>query len=124
MEVMVTLQRSAPNCCFVEENTINITPSSLAYKASTYLQSLLDQGAIVPDPNVGLDEIYAKYAVHPPPNPSEISEKATDDQERLLFRREAIPRIVNFFDLPSSATSDLYRAVDQTAVRLKKKENP
>lgn len=68
--------------------------------------------------------IVGKTGDTPPPNPSENSEKATDDQERLLFRREAIPRIVNFFDLPSSATSDLYRAVDQTAVRLKKKENP
>ncbi|KAJ3490428.1 hypothetical protein NLI96_g1439 [Meripilus lineatus] len=37
----------------------------LAYKASSYLQEFLKRGAIVPQPNSGLDEIYHEFAPMP-----------------------------------------------------------
>lgn len=49
------------------------------------------------------------------------SNTRTDDNnapEELILDREAVPHIVSYFDLPDSAQSDLYRALDQTSNRL------
>lgn len=37
----------------------------IAYKASDYLEKLISQGSVMPEPNADLDAIYAQYA--PPP---------------------------------------------------------
>ncbi|TDL22116.1 hypothetical protein BD410DRAFT_815051 [Rickenella mellea] len=106
-----------------------------AYKASGYLESLLDQGAIVPEANVGLDDIYAEFPPSPTGHPLDVAESTkssgidlhhpeqSTERERLLFGRDAVPRIVEYFELPPGAMSDMYRALDQTAVRLAKQKS-
>ncbi|KLO09062.1 hypothetical protein SCHPADRAFT_834439 [Schizopora paradoxa] len=103
-----------------------------AYKASSYLESLLKQGAIIPEANTGLDKIYENSRKRltkasstpdsPKSNCPDDSQTTPSDQnnvpEELILDREAVPHIVSFFDLPSSAESDLYRALDQTSNRL------
>ncbi|KAF9221605.1 hypothetical protein BS17DRAFT_844166 [Gyrodon lividus] len=100
-----------------------------AYRSSQYLSSLLDHGLIVPDPSPELDKLYAST--------SENNAAATDrttgtaftsgaspssgDSHRLpqhpLLTREAIPQILELFNLPESAAADMYRAVEQARGR-------
>jgi len=94
-----------------------------AFKASEYLESLAKEGAITPEPSVGLDKIYETYGPdsEPPKDPSPTTGPEDEkEQERLILSREAVPKIVNLFDLPSTAAADMQRAIDQTSVRLKK----
>ena len=83
-----------------------------AYKASSYLEGLILRGAIEPQPSVRLDRIYEQYGPDAPGD-----EKKANSP---LLRREAVPKIVSLFELPSTAEADLYRALDQTANRLKR----
>lgn len=132
-----------------------------AYKASSYLESLLQKGVIVPEANVGLDKIYetcrqrlsqgrpsnsaaspnskrqfafsrtaAVYSDpmsssatnNPPDNHNDDNAVTVGDEsnltEELILDREAVPNIVSYFDLPSRAESDLYRALNQTSKKL------
>jgi len=115
-----------------------------AYKASSYLDSLLQKGVIVPEANVGLDKIYencrqrlsqgrpsnsttspnSQATNNPPDNHNDKYAVTVSDEsnvtEELILDREAVPDIVSYFDLPSSAESDLYRALNQTSKRLSK----
>jgi hypothetical protein len=92
---------------------------STAYRASQYLESLLDSGAIVPQASQQLDKIYddfalpAKRSVSSSPSTSLVN-KST--QEPLLTR-DAVPVIVARLKLKESA--DMYRAVEQARVRIK-----
>ncbi|KAF8262284.1 mitochondrial K+-H+ exchange-related-domain-containing protein [Lactarius quietus] len=94
-----------------------------AYKASDYLHSLLQRGAIVPHSSTDLDDIYVTHA---PTDKSrntkksgvgeeEVSEK---EERKVLLRREAVPRILELFGLPESAASNIYRAIEQASHRL------
>lgn len=90
-----------------------------AYKASDYLQSLLQRGAIVPRSDPDLDAIYASHA------PSNALHNATksdgkDEGREVLLRRDAVPQILQLYGLPESAGSDIYRAVEQADARLRK----
>ncbi|TFY70974.1 hypothetical protein EVG20_g2039 [Dentipellis fragilis] len=98
-----------------------------AYKASEYLQSLLDNGAIVPKSSSDLDDIYVK---HTPRFESDASEshdtkeesaeaKSMEVDEKILLRRDAVPPILKMFGLPETAAADIYRAIEQADVRLK-----
>jgi len=116
-----------------------------AFKASSYLELLLKQGAIVPEVNFGLDKIYencgrrlsqatsssasttpnstnSTTTSNPPENHNvtNTSSAEANATEELILDREAVPDIVSYFDLPKSAESDLYRALDQTSNRLSK----
>ena len=84
-----------------------------AYKASAYVEGLMSRGAIEPQADTNLDHIYERYGPDAP-HPQE-SESSTP-----LLRREAVSKIVSLYELPSTAEADLYRALDQTATRLKK----
>jgi hypothetical protein len=100
-----------------------------AYKASDYLRSLLQQGAIVPLLDANLDGIYASHA---PPDTvsnhdatSTVSESGKDEQRRteekkVLLGRDAVPHILELYGLPESAASDIYRAVEQASARLRR----
>lgn len=86
----------------------------VAYKASEYLESLVERGAILPEPSIALDGIYTA-------NPPKYTHTTDDlaDKERVLLSKDAIPKIVDTFELPPSAAADLLRALDQTHTRLK-----
>jgi len=92
-----------------------------AYKASDYLQSLLQRGAIDPRSDPDLDGIYASHA------PSDTLHDATksdagdgkDKEQKVLLRRDAVPQILQLYGLPESAGSDIYRAVEQANARLR-----
>lgn len=109
-----------------------------AYKASSYLEQLLDKGAIVPQDSAELNDIYTRYA--PPPPSDEPTSKQTEDidsdasstpapdpskaqHEHLLLTRDAVTPITEVFDPRphSSLAADLYRALQQAALRL---QNP
>ncbi|KAI0004539.1 mitochondrial K+-H+ exchange-related-domain-containing protein [Russula compacta] len=98
-----------------------------AYKASDYLRSLLQRGAIVPHPDANLDGIYAKFA---PPNTLQdaaksVSEAGKDEEgkteeKRVLLGRDAVPQILELYSLPESAASNINRAIEQASARLRK----
>lgn len=54
-----------------------------------------------------------------PPENHNVTNTSSAEEE-LILDREAVPDIVSYFDLPKSAESDLYRALDQTSNRLSK----
>ncbi|EIN13022.1 hypothetical protein PUNSTDRAFT_98047 [Punctularia strigosozonata HHB-11173 SS5] len=102
-----------------------------AYKASEYLQSLIEEGVISPEPNPELESIYAS---HQPLRDADSDASSTPDQvapqhrdaptqsntasEGLLLTREAIPSVLQLFDLPPTSAADIYRAMEQAKVRL------
>lgn len=86
----------------------------LAYKASSYLDELIKLGLVDSEANADLDRIYEEHA---PFNGLSLDKNSESDKP-VLLNREAVPRIVTLFDLPSSAEADLLRALDQTELRL------
>ncbi|EJC97923.1 uncharacterized protein FOMMEDRAFT_97733 [Fomitiporia mediterranea MF3/22] len=103
-----------------------------AFKASSYLEALMDKGAIRAEPNIALDKVYETYKPDPPPTTKSLSPESSTDStttarenedenaERIVLGKEAVPKIVSLFDLPPSAAADLYRALEQTESRLEK----
>lgn len=110
-----------------------------AYRASQYLQSLLDRGVIVPEASPALDLVYKDYApessspekISPENgnshlNPSSNSNPSTNPDPKpppsahhtLLLTHDAVPAIISFFGLKPSALADLQRAVEQARVRV------
>jgi hypothetical protein len=102
-------------------------PLLAAYKASDYLRSLLQRGAIVPHLDAGLDGIYTRHA------PSDTildatksvseggkSEERKTEEKKVLLGRDAVPDILELYGLPESAASDINRAVEQAGARLRK----
>ncbi|KAF8157854.1 mitochondrial K+-H+ exchange-related-domain-containing protein [Crassisporium funariophilum] len=104
-----------------------------AYRASQYLQSLLEHGIIVPEASDSLDEVYKLH----PYSQSSLStstsmpldtvnsrmHKSTfqpdqEPQHEVLLGRNAVPAILSTFELDSTAGADLYRAVEQARVRV------
>ncbi|KAH9002559.1 mitochondrial K+-H+ exchange-related-domain-containing protein [Lactarius hatsudake] len=96
-----------------------------AYKASDYLHSLLQRGAIVPHSSTDLDDIYLTHAPSDKLR-NEIKSgvggkeehESKKEEKKVLLRREAVPRILELFGLPVSAASDIYRAIEQASHRL------
>ncbi|KAH9969574.1 mitochondrial K+-H+ exchange-related-domain-containing protein [Russula dissimulans] len=98
-----------------------------AYKASDYLQSLLQRGAIVPHHDANLDGIYAKHAHSNASRDETVSvsgtkkdEEGRAEEKKVLLRRDAVPHVLELYGLPESAASDIYRAVGQASARLSK----
>lgn len=86
-----------------------------AYKASSYLGDLIKYDLIDSRASNDLDRMYGNLS------PFSITEGglAGSAQPRLLSA-EAIPHIISLFDLPSSAERDIFRALEQTKLRLSK----
>ncbi|KIP09703.1 hypothetical protein PHLGIDRAFT_67051 [Phlebiopsis gigantea 11061_1 CR5-6] len=118
-----------------------------AYRASTYLEQLLAKGAIVPEESKELNQIYLQYAntsTSPTPASTETKSQHLDSDaststtanqtpqdskgpavhRRLLLTRDAVPELTTTLDLPpdSAFASDVYRALEQAALRLQKAE--
>jgi len=98
-----------------------------AYKASDYLRSLLQRGTIVPHLDANLDNIYAKHAPSNTLHDATKSgpevgkdEEGRNEENKVLLRRDAVPQILELYGLPESATSDIYRAIEQASSRLRK----
>jgi len=92
-----------------------------AYRATQYLQDLLDNGAIVPEGSEALDAILKEFSQSEPPSSTEEPLKSTSTNngtQELVLRREAVPPIVNLFGLKKSADADLYRAIEQARLRI------
>jgi hypothetical protein len=101
-----------------------------AYKASDYLEKLLESGAIAPKAHEPLDEIYTKYTPKRIASASSSSETEplldtkespsqapeTSEEEQLLTK-DAVKPIIQLFDLPDSAEGDMNRALDQARKR-------
>ena len=104
----------------------------VAYKASQYLTSLLENDIIVPEESQLLDIVYNQYAPHSPFEFKVDAEKSKDDQNfelkfsrgepqhDLLLSREAVPNIARIFSFEPSAEADLYRAIEQAQLRVAK----
>ncbi|KAF7422653.1 hypothetical protein PC9H_010809 [Pleurotus ostreatus] len=83
-----------------------------AYRASQYVQALLESGSIIPEPSKELDRLYERYRVkenaqssHPTPS------------HPLLISRDAVPPIIETFGLEVDDSADIYRAIQQAEVR-------
>jgi len=98
-----------------------------AYKASQYLDTLLEHNVIVPEESQPLDSAYTQHAPRSDSNPgSETMEKSiggpkNGSQHVLLLTRDAVPAITRLFSLKSTAEADLYRAVEQARLRVESK---
>ncbi|RDB18948.1 Uncharacterized protein C23H3.12c [Hypsizygus marmoreus] len=93
-----------------------------AYRASQYLQSLLDAGIIIPEPSPLLDVVYKDYAPTEKPPSSSAESQTTPIPPRhheLLLTRDAVPAILSVFGLKPSAGADLLRAVEQARARVR-----
>ena len=108
---------------------LGVRPSyrNAAYKASDYLRSLLQRGTIVPHLDANLDSIYAKHAPSNTLHDTTKSgpeagkdEEGKNEEKKVLLRRDAVPQILELYGLPESATSDIYRAIEQATSRLRK----
>lgn len=86
-----------------------------AYRATQYLEKLIDKGVIVPEPSEALDELYLAHA--PSKAPSKPESKSESKSSDLLLTREAIPTILSQFGLSGSTTADIYRAIEQARQR-------
>ncbi|KAG9227494.1 hypothetical protein CCMSSC00406_0000860 [Pleurotus cornucopiae] len=84
----------------------------IPYRASQYVQALLESGSIIPEPSKELDRLYERYRVkenaqssHPTPS------------HPLLISRDAVPPIIETFGLEVDDSADIYRAIQQAEVR-------
>ncbi|KAF9646219.1 hypothetical protein BDM02DRAFT_3100221 [Thelephora ganbajun] len=96
-----------------------------AYKASQYLQDLLTRGAISPQSDPQLDQIYSSSSVSTTSNPQEAAtpethEPESSDANAMLLSTGDVPRIQHTFKLPKPFATDLYRALAQTSSRIEK----
>lgn len=99
-----------------------------AYRASQYLQTLLDANVIVPRASEALDTVYKDFSPNPPAAESHVEGKSAKPESipgysasaphGLLLTRDAVPAILDIFGLDSSAGADLLRAVEQARVRV------
>ena len=130
-------------CCFSETCTFRYNLNTLlllAYRASEYLETLIDEGAIVPKASEELDKLYAEYdplksntstsessapltsGVNTNPTnqrPSPNSHSSTDSKlsSPLLLTGSAIPAVVSLFNLTGHSSADMYRALEQARLR-------
>ena len=97
-----------------------------AYKASQYLNTLLEHNVIVPEESQLLDTVYDQYK---PRSTFEPDVEKKDDgakskvgrgepQHALLLTRDAVPNVARMFSLNPSAEADLDRAVKQAQLRV------
>jgi hypothetical protein len=99
-----------------------------AYRASDYLLSLLNRNAIASEENDALDAIYKRYSpTHTIPSSASVESAPSTSEtkalleptrgEPLLLTKEAVPPILELFQLPEDAAADMYRAIEQARQR-------
>jgi len=96
-----------------------------AYKGSEYLQDLLARGAISPQSDRQLDEIYfssseATTAKAPKVATPETREPEASDDNAMLLSVSDVTKIQQTFKLPKPFVADLLRALAQTSLRIDK----
>src|SRR6266540_5818791 len=107
-----------------------------AYRASQYLQSLLQHDMITPEANEALDQVYRSYTTitsHPShyesssssslsssQMPFESSSSQSTSRHELLLTRDAVPAILEAIKIEPDSTvaGDIYRAVEQARTRV------
>ena len=95
-----------------------------AYKASQYLDTLLEHNVIVPEESQLLGSVYKEYSNSKSEPESKMSgedarkPKSGEPQHAVLLTREAVPTIAHLYSLKPSAEADLYRAVEQARLRV------
>ncbi|KIM41021.1 hypothetical protein M413DRAFT_72320 [Hebeloma cylindrosporum] len=118
-----------------------------AYKASKYLQSLLEHDLIVPEPSEPLDAVYHMHKLAEPspssllledptsstsssstssssssssPTPESATKSKPEPPHTVLLTRDSVPAILSAFAFKpdSTAAADMYRAVEQARVRV------
>jgi len=102
-----------------------VLTSSTAYKASQYLQGLLARGAISPQPDPQLDQIYSSSSVSTISGSQaaatpETHEPKSSDADAMLLSASDVSRIQHTFGLPKSFATDIHRALAQTDSRINK----
>ncbi len=115
-----------------------------AYKASAYLEKVLERGAIIPQASQELDSIYKTYAPLPSssaeptagtkkenPKNTDSDASSTPDVEgtpatdmRFILTRNAVPVLAALSDLrpESSFSADVYRALEQARLRMESRK--
>ncbi|KAK2465405.1 hypothetical protein APHAL10511_002759 [Amanita phalloides] len=95
-----------------------------AYKASQYLETLLEHDMIVPEESQLLNMVYDQYGSRSKKSESENSKdedgklKSTiADRDALLLTPGAVPNIARVCSLQTSAETDLHRAMEQARQR-------
>lgn len=93
-----------------------------AYRASQYLEALIDNGTIVPQESKELQQVQASY--EPAEETSTVTTTASPTSEtsapasnNLLLKRSAIPPLLSAFGLKESVSVEIYRALDQARLR-------
>lgn len=86
-----------------------------AYRASQLLETLLDDGTIVPQESAELDKLYAELS----PSSDSTAPPADPEQSALLLTRDAVPHIISAFELKESAGPDMLRAIEQARLRVR-----
>ncbi|KZP18919.1 hypothetical protein FIBSPDRAFT_791328 [Athelia psychrophila] len=102
-----------------------------AYRASQYLEALIDNGTIVPEESRELQQVQASYEPPEEPStattatttPSPTSETSASASNNLLLKRSAIPPLLSAFGLKESVSTEIYRALDQARLRNVSRSN-
>ena len=112
--------------------------SVVAYRSSQYIQSLLDHDIIVPEASEPLDGVFKSHPATTPSasrdepdstsKPTSSSSESSipktnpdhdrEPQHTLLLSPEAIPLILSLFELESTTSVDLHRAIEQARLRV------
>lgn len=92
-----------------------------AYKGSEYLQDLLTRGAIFPQSNSQLDEIYSSSAATQRAATPETREPVSSSDDAMFLSASDVTRIQQTFKLPKSFVADLNRALVQTSLRIEQR---
>ncbi|KAG6820620.1 hypothetical protein H0H93_014223 [Arthromyces matolae] len=99
----------------------------IPYRASEYLQTLIDNDALVPQASDTFDMVYREHSpmntAITPPGGSKVEDfsqsNPSTEQHELLLTRDAVPAILRTFGLNPSSGADLLRAVEQARVRVR-----
>ena len=85
-----------------------------AYKAASYLKSLLTHNAMTDSPNETLTRIYAHSLARRHNSPSER------DHPDIVLDQEGVSEILSAFDLPVERGPEIIHALEQVQLRLNK----
>ncbi|KAJ8501995.1 hypothetical protein ONZ45_g11947 [Pleurotus djamor] len=82
-----------------------------AYRASQYVQALIENGHMHPEPSPVLDKLYENS------KSSTTTEKVDSSESPLLLTRDVVPRLLEELTLKQDEGSDIYRALEQASNR-------
>lgn len=97
------------------------------YRASQYLQSLLQHDMIRPEASEALDQVYGTLLLCSPHHESASSSSqmpfengSSQVRQELLLTRDAVPAVLAAIKVEPGSTvaGDLYRAVEQAKARV------